>query len=127
MAVFLHTRMRVSDLERSIRFYCDHLGFVVRSKSDRSPAGNQIVHLELPGNEHTLELTYSSDYDLKVPEDLMHLAIGVPDLIACCDQLERNGIEIWPDGWREKFESGSKMAFIDDPDGYEIELLERRE
>ena len=41
------------------------------------------------------------------------------------DQLEQKGIEIWPDGWRETFLSGRKMAFIDDPDGYEIELLER--
>jgi lactoylglutathione lyase len=57
----------------------------------------------------------------------MHFAIGVPDLIAFCDDLERRGIEIWPDGWREKFPLGRKMAFIDDPDGYEIELLERAE
>lgn len=125
MAVFLHTRIRVSDLDASIEWYSKHLGFVLKSRSDRSPAGNQIAHLELPGNAHGLELTYSDDYDLNVPEDLMHFAIGVPDLIAFCDKLEKAGIEIWPDGWREKFVSGSKMAFIDDPDGYEIELLER--
>ncbi len=123
---FLHTRVRVSDLERSIAFYCDNFGFEVKSRSDRSPAGNQIVHLSMPGNEHTLELTYSDDYELNVPEDLMHFAIGVPDLIAFCDQLEKKGIEIWPDGWREKFRDGRKMAFVDDPDGYEIELLERK-
>jgi len=127
MAVFLHTRIRVSDLDRSIQWYSHHLGFVLKSRSERSPAGNQIAHLELPGNAHGLELTYSDDYDLNVPEDLMHFAIGVPDLIACCDKLEKEGIEIWPDGWREKFVAGGKMAFIDDPDGYEIELLERKE
>ena len=55
----------------------------------------------------------------------MHFAIGVPDLIAFCDELEQKGIEIWPDDWRETFPQGLKMAFIDDPDGYEIELLER--
>jgi len=124
MARLLHTRIRVSDLDRSIRFYCDQLGFVVRSRSDKSPAGNHIAHLELPGNEHTLELTWSADYQVKVPTDLMHLAIAVPDLISCCAQLEGQGISIWPDGWREKFAGGRKMAFIDDPDGYEIELLE---
>ena len=128
MAVFLHTRVRVSDLDRSINWYCNHLGFVVRSRSDKSPAGNQIVHLELPGNDHTLEFTYSSDYELNVPEDLMHFAIGVPDLVACCDGLEKAGLEIWPDGWREQFTSGGmKMAFITDPDNYEIELLERKD
>jgi lactoylglutathione lyase len=125
MATFLHTRIRVSDLDRSIDWYEKHLGFALKSRSDKSPSGNRIVHLELPGNPHTLELTWSAEYDLKVPEDLMHLAIGVPDLIACCDRLEREGIEIWPEGWREKFVDGHKMAFIDDPDGYEIELLER--
>ncbi len=125
MAKLLHTRVRVSDLERSIGFYTDCLGFRVHSRSDRSPQGNQIVHLELLGNVHTIELTWSADYELNVPEDLMHFAIGVPDLVAFCDDLERRGIEIWPDGWREKFQTGRKMAFIDDPDGYEIELLER--
>jgi len=127
MAVFLHTRVRVSDLDRSIKWYSDHLGFQVRSRSDRSPAGNQIVHLELPGNAHTLELTYSPDYKLQVQEDLMHFAIGVSDLVAFCDKLEKAGLAIWPDGWRQKFTSGGmKMAFITDPDGYEVELLERR-
>jgi len=125
MYKLLHTRIRVSDLDRSIRFYEDHLGFKLLSRSDRSPAGNQIVHLELPGNDHTIELTWSADYELNVPEDLMHFAIGVPDLIAFCDELERNGLEIWPGDWRETFPTGRKMAFIDDPDGYEIELLER--
>lgn len=125
MAVFLHTRIRVSDLDRSAAFYCDHFGFVVKSRSEKSPAGNQIMHLELSGNAHTLELTYSDDYELNVPEDLMHLAIGVPDLIAFCDGLENKGIEIWPDDWRDTFPAGRKMAFVDDPDGYEIELLER--
>tara|TARA_B100000686_G_C16655915_1_gene898161 strand:- start:460 stop:708 length:249 start_codon:yes stop_codon:yes gene_type:complete len=81
--------------------------------------------LELPGNAHTLELTWSENYDLQVPEDLVHIAIGVSDLITKCDQLENAGLAIWPKNWRKEFPSGSKMAFIDDPDGYEIELLER--
>ena len=124
MARFLHTRIRVSNLDKSIDWYCKHLGFSLLNRSDKSPAGNQIANLELPGNEHTFELTWSEDYDLKVPEDLMHIAIAVPDLIDFCDKLEKNGIEIWPEGWREKFSGGRKMAFIDDPDGYEVELLE---
>ena len=125
MLKLLHTRIRVGDLDRSIRFYEEHLGFKLKSRSDRSPAGNQIAHLELPGNVHTIELTWSAEYKLAVPEDLMHFAIGVPDLIAFCDQLEQKGVEIWPDDWRETFLTGRKMAFIDDPDGYMIELLER--
>ena len=125
MLLFLHTRIRVSNLDQSIRFYTENLGFRVKSGPNTSPAGNTIIHLEIPGNEHTLELTYSPNYEVKVPEDLMHIAIGVKDLIATCDELEKKGIEIWPDGWREKFEFERKIAFIDDPDGYEIEYLER--
>ena len=60
-----------------------------------------------------------------MPEDLLHFAIGVPDLISFCDRLEKDGIEIWPADWRQSFPAGHRMAFIDDPDGYEIELLER--
>ena len=124
MARFLHTRVRVSNLDHAIDWYCDHLGFKVMSRTDRSPSGNHVAHLELPGNEHTFELTYSAEYKLVVPEDLMHIAISVPDLIAFCDELEKKGLEIWPGNWRESFPNGRKMAFIDDPDGYEIELLE---
>lgn len=126
MAVLLHTRIRVGDLDRSIQFYTENLGFVLRGRTDRSPAGNQLAFLQPPGNDHDIELCYSPDYDLKVPEDLLHFAVGVPDLIATCDALENKGIEIWPDGWREKFQAGHKMGFITDPDGYEVELLERK-
>jgi lactoylglutathione lyase len=125
MPKFLHTRIRVSDLEKSIAYY-EQLGFQCTRRTDKSPAGNQLAFLEMPGNESFLELTHSPDYEVKVPEDLMHTAIGYKDLIAKCDELEKAGNEIWPEGWREKFTSGgNKMAFITDPDGYEVELLER--
>lgn len=124
MPKFLHTRIRVSDLDRSIKWY-EPLGFRCTRRNDKSPAGNQIAFLEIEGSEHALELTYSADYQLSVPEDLMHTAIGYSDLIAKCDELEKAGYEIWPEGWREKFKTGSKMGFVTDPDGYEVELLER--
>lgn len=125
MIKFLHTRIRVSDLKHSIEFY-EKLGFELVRTTDKSPAGNQLAFLEIPGNESFLELCYSPDYKVEVPEDLMHTALGYPDLIAKCDELEKQGIEIWPSGWREKFPTGSKMAFVTDPDGYEVELLERK-
>ncbi len=124
MPKFLHTRIRVSDLEKSISYY-ELLGFECTRRTDRSPAGNQLAFLEMEGNEHFLELCYSPDYKVAVPEDLMHTAIGYPDLIEKCDELEKKGIEIWPEGWRQKFPSGRKMAFVTDPDGYEVELLEK--
>jgi lactoylglutathione lyase len=124
MIRFLHTRIRVRDLDRSAAFY-EKLGYVQGKKKD-SPQGNKLVFMELPGNDVFLELTYSPDYTASCPEDLMHTCLGVPDIIEYCDQVEKSGIEIWPSGWREKFqEEGRRMAFVTDPDGYEVEILER--
>lgn len=126
MPRFLHTRIRVSNLEQTIRFY-EKLGFVCTRRVPKSPAGNELAFLELPGNDHFLELCYSADYNVNVPEDLMHIAIGYDNLVAKCDELEKAGVEIWPADWRTKFTrpDASKMAFVTDPDGYEVELLER--
>lgn len=125
MIKFLHTRIRVSDLERSVKWYIDHCGYREYKRNDKSPSGNQIVHLELPGNEAMLELTYSPDFKVEFPEDLMHTCIGVDDIVAYCAELEKKGADIWPSDWREKFTSGGlKMAFLTDPDGYEVEILE---
>ncbi|MEY4245612.1 MAG: hypothetical protein RLZZ245_3197 [Verrucomicrobiota bacterium] len=124
MIRFLHTRIRVRDLARSIEFY-KTLGYEV-GESKTSPEGNSLAFLELPGNEVFLELCHSPDYAASCPEDLMHTALGVPDIIAYCDRIEQAGLEIWPSAWREKFSSGGrKMAFVTDPDGYEVEILER--
>jgi len=123
MIRFLHTRIRVRDLDRSTAFY-QTLGYVAGERKD-SPQGNSLVFLHLPGNEVFLELCHSPDYTATCPEDLMHTCLGVEDIIAYCDRLETAGIEIWPSGWRGKFASGSrKMAFVTDPDGYEVEILE---
>ena len=122
---FLHTRIRVSDLEQSINWYGKTCGFEVHKRSEKSPAGNQLVHLKMPGNEHMLELTHSPDYKVEFPEDLMHTCIGVDDINSYCAMLEAEGFEIWPGDWKEKFSSGGrKMAFLTDPDGYELEILE---
>jgi len=124
MIKFLHTRIRVSDLDATIAFY-NKLGFELSERKD-SPAGNKLAFLTLPGNSHFLELCYSPDYKVEFPEDLMHTAVGVQDIIAYCQKLEDDGIEIWPSQWKEKFSTGSKkMAFVTDPDGYEVEILER--
>lgn len=127
MIKFLHTRIRVSDLENTISFYAK-LGFQCTRRTDKSPAGNQLAFLELEGNEHFLELCHSPDFKVEFPEDLMHTCVGVEDIMTYCDGLEKAGIEIWPSDWREAFASGarSKMAFVTDPDGYEVEILERQ-
>ena len=124
MIRFLHTRIRVRNLDESIAFY-EKLGYGLREMKP-SPQGNSLVFLELPGNDVFLELCHSPEYTATCPEDLMHTALGVPYIIEYCDQVEKSGIEIWPSGWREKFANdGKKMAFVTDPDGYEVEILER--
>jgi lactoylglutathione lyase len=124
---FLHTRVRVSDLEKSIDWYARAAGFTVFKRNAKSPQGNEIVHLQLPGSDHMLELTYSPDYKVEFPEDLMHTCIGVDDIVTYCDALEKDGFDLWPGNWREKFTSGgTKMAFLTDPDGYELEILENK-
>jgi len=124
MIKFLHTRIRVKSLEQSISFY-EKLGYKLAEQKD-SPQGNRLAFMELEGNDVFLELTWSADYEHRCPEDLMHTALGVPDIIKYCDKVEKSGIEIWPNGWREKFAEGNrKMAFVTDPDGYEVEILEK--
>lgn len=123
---FDHTRIRVSNLEQSINWYCQTCGFAVLRRTDKSPSGNQLAHLQIPGSAHNLELTYSPDYVVNVPEDLVHTCIRVDDIIAYCDHLEGLDLtlDLWPSNWREVFANGKKMAFITDPDGYEVEILE---
>ena len=124
MIKFLHTRIRVKNLEESISFY-GKLGYRLGDRRD-SPQGNKLAFLELEGNDVFLELTHSPEYTATCPEDLIHTALGVPDIVEYCDKVEKAGIAIWPDGWREKFTGGErKMAFVTDPDGYEVEILER--
>ena len=123
---FLHTRIRVSNIDESIDFY-EKMGFKLTKKNDKSPAGNQLAFLELEASEHFLELCYSPEFEVSFPEDLMHTCVGVEDIIEYCDHLENKGIEIWPVQWREKFlDDDAQMAFVTDPDGYEVEILERQ-
>jgi lactoylglutathione lyase len=127
MNKLLHTRIRVSDLERSMEFYCNGFGLMVYKRNDPSKEGDQIVHLRLPGNEHMLELRYAEDYEVKVPKDLVSFTMGVPDIRIFCERVEKNGILFAPSGWRELLESPEKRGLTaTDPDGYVVEVLEKK-
>jgi len=123
MPVFLHTRIRVSDLARTIAWY-RHLGFECVGRDLCSPQGNRLAFLQIPGSDHQLELCCQPGRPPVVPEDLVHTAVGYPDLLAQCSELEKKGWAIWPGDWRQTFPKGLRMAFVTDPDGYEVELLE---
>lgn len=124
----LHTMLRVFDLDKSIDFYTRLLGMKLLRKKD-FPGGKFTLAFVGYGeeNEHTvLELTHN--WDQEGPYDLGnaygHVAIGVPDIHGACDRLAAEGVEIpRPPG---PMKHGSTViAFVEDPDGYKIELIER--
>jgi lactoylglutathione lyase len=118
---YLHTRFRVSDMDKSISFYQDILGMeVIEQKT--SPRGSKLVFLKFPGMDCELELcSFPDSGSVHVPEDLVHLAFEVDDLEVCIDKLNAAGVLI-TEGPLES-SSGTKFIFTEDPDKYEIELM----
>lgn len=129
-ARMLHTMIRVRDLEKSLDFYTRLLGMKLLRKQDY-PGGEFTLAFVGYGEEKdstVIELTHN--WGQQEPYDLGngfgHIAIGVPDIYAVCEQLEKEGVKIpRPPG---PMKHGSTViAFIEDPDGYKIELIEKKE
>jgi len=122
MGELLHARLRVSDMQASIEWFEMLLDFKVISKSI-SPDGNQLVFMELAGEDTKLELAYSDDFGpIKLQEDLFHLAFAIPDMDEFGERIREVGVEF---SWGPITSgSGRRIAFVDHPDGYEIELIE---
>ena len=119
----LHTRMRVSDMDQTIRFYTDVLGLEVLEKKV-SPRGSHLAFLKVPNSEELIELTsFTPSGPVRVQEDLVHLAFQVDSIDDTIATLMVKGIRI-TDGPTTS-SSGSRFIFIDAPDGYEVELIER--
>ena len=119
----LHTRMRVSDLDQTIQFYTTVLGLEVLEQKT-SPRGSQLAFLKVPNSDELIELTsFPPSGPVKVQEDLVHLAFQVDSLDDTIASLKTKGIKITDGPTRTS--SGSSFIFIDAPDGYEIELIER--
>lgn len=119
----LHTRMRVNDLERTLKFYQDVLGLKVARRSV-SPRGAQIVFLETPNSDEEIEICQLPNSPVvQVQPDLMHLAFEVESIEAFAADIAKKGYQL-SDG-PTKTSSGSVIAFVDAPEGYEIELIER--
>ncbi|WP_282608221.1 lactoylglutathione lyase [Pelagibius sp. Alg239-R121] len=126
---FLHTMIRVKDLDKSIDFYTRHLGMNLIRRNDY-PSGEFTLAFVGYGDEtdHTvIELTHN--WGQEEPYDLGsgfgHLAIGVPDIYSTCEGLEKEGVNIpRPPGPMKH--GGSVIAFIEDPDGYKVELIEKK-
>lgn len=119
----LHTRMRVSDLDDTLRFYMTVLGLELLERKT-SPRGSQLAFLRVPNSEELIELTsFPPSGPVKVQEDLVHLAFQVDNLDRTIASLTAQGVRITDGPTRTS--SGSRFIFIDAPDGYEIELIER--
>ena len=121
---YLHTRFRVSDMDKSIYFYRDILGMkVVEQKT--SPRGSKLVFLKFPDMDCELELcSFPDSGNVHVPEDLVHLAFEVDDLERCIERLKVAGVLI-TEGPIES-SNGTRFIFTEDPDKYEIELIQYR-
>lgn len=126
---FLHAMIRVKDLDRSIDFYSRHLGMKVLRRKD-FPAGrftNTFMGYGDEGSHTVLELTHN--WEQAEPyshgSGFGHLAIAVPDIHAACAQMGAEGVSIpRPPGPMKH--GTTVIAFIEDPDGYKIELVERK-
>ncbi len=123
----LHTMIRVRDLDRSIDFYTGLLGMKELRRKDY-PSGQFTLAFVGYGNEDetaVIELTHNwgQEQPYELGSGFGHLAIGVPDIYRTCDRLATAGVSIpRPPGPMKH--GGRVIAFIDDPDGYKIELIE---
>jgi lactoylglutathione lyase len=120
----LHTRLRVNDIEQSVKFYEQALGLIA-TRRHTSPRGAQLVFLATPNSDEEIELCQmpAGAVPVVVQPDLMHLAFEVADLMTFAAALQAKGYAL-SDG-PTRTSSGSIIAFIDAPEGYEIELIQR--
>ncbi|MGD9896667.1 MAG: VOC family protein [Candidatus Methylacidiphilaceae bacterium] len=118
----LHTRYRVNDLAKVVAFFTGVLGLAEVSRST-SPRGSTLVFLKAPESEELLEIChYPASGPVVVPPDLTHLAFEVDSLEEFGRQAAAKGFP-FSDG-PSTSSSGTRFAFIDGPEGYEIELIE---
>jgi lactoylglutathione lyase len=122
VAKLLHTRYRVNDLEKTVNFYKDVLG-LEEIRRHKSPRGSELVFLKAPGSEELIEIcSYPASGPVVVGPDLTHLAFEVEDLEKFAKEAAAKGYPL-SDGPTTST-SGSVFAFIDAPEGYEIELIQ---
>jgi lactoylglutathione lyase len=123
----LHVMLRVSNLEASVNFYTSALGMVEKRRRDYPDGRFTLVFLGY-GDESeatVIELTHNWDTDQYEPGTAYgHVALGVADLFVCCALLENKGVKVLRPPGPMKHDSSEVIAFIEDPDGYKIELIQ---
>jgi lactoylglutathione lyase len=125
---YLHTMLRVKDLDRSVEFYTKQMGMKELRRRD-VPDGKYTLAFVGYGDEESstvLELTFNWDqtsgYDLGT--GFGHLAVSFPDVYKACEELKQAGVKVTREAGPVKFGT-TVIAFIEDPDGYKIELIQR--
>ena len=119
----LHTRYRLNDLERTVKFYKEILG-LEEVRRHKSPRGSELAFMKASGSEELIELCYfPNSGPVQVQPDLTHLAFEVESLEEFGRHLAAHGLK-YSDGPTMK-DDGGGIAFIDAPEGYEIELIQR--
>ena len=121
---FLHTMIRVSDLDKSIEFYTNVLGMQVLDRFENTEYRYSLVFVGYDKNGPTIELTYNWDTDsYDLGNGFGHLALGVDDIYATCDQIKAVGGNVTREPG-PMLGGTTHIAFVKDPDGYAIELIQ---
>ncbi len=117
---YLHTMVRVNDLEKSLDFYCGRLGLTELGRHESKEGRFTLVFLAAPGNETAqVELTHNWDREeFGEARNFGHLAYEVEDIYAACERLMRGGVTI------NRPPRDGRMAFVRSPDNISIELLQ---
>jgi lactoylglutathione lyase len=124
-ARFLHTMLRVGDLERSVAFYTGLLGMRELRRRDVPEGKYTLVFLGY-GDGAEIELTYNYGVErYELGSAFGHLALGVPDIVATVEAVRAGGGRVTREPGPVKFGT-TVIAFVEDPDGYKIELIERK-
>ncbi|WP_320426560.1 lactoylglutathione lyase [Roseateles agri] len=129
MLTYLHTMIRITDIDASLKFFCDALGMKVVRRTDHEAGRFSLIFLAAPGNEDgpfqpQVELTYNwPDADGKTEaytggRNFGHLAFAVPDIYAACQRLIDHGVTI------QRPPRDGRMAFVRSPDLISVELLQ---
>ncbi|WP_155689032.1 lactoylglutathione lyase [Aliivibrio fischeri] len=121
---FLHTMIRVTDLKQSIEFYTKVLGMKVLDHSENNEYRYTLVFVGYEEGGTSIELTYNWDTDsYDMGNAFGHLALGVQDIYAACDNIKALGGNVTREAGPVKGGT-THIAFITDPDGYQIELIQ---
>lgn len=123
---FLHTMLRVKDLEKSIAFYTNVLGMKELERTENQQYRYTLVFVGFTSqaDSTTIELTYNWDiHEYDMGNAFGHIALGVEDIYAACDKIRKLGGNITREAGPVKGGS-THIAFITDPDGYQIELIQ---